>query len=102
MISWMLRRRVHVATVGPRKDHAMVASTPNTVDMALNLTLAVIASSNSPLLLLDGELTVLAASASFCRAFGFSPDKVAGRQMLELGAGEWNAPQLQSLLQATA
>ncbi len=71
-------------------------------DVALNLTLAVIASSSAPLLLLDGDLQVLAASASFCRAFEIKPDEVTGRQLVELGAGEWNVPQLQSLLKATA
>ena len=80
----------------------MVASAPNTADVALNLTLAVIASSNAPLLLLDGELAVLAASASFCRAFQINPGEVTGRQLAELGEGEWNVPQLQSLLKATA
>jgi two-component system, sensor histidine kinase PdtaS len=80
----------------------MVSSTPNTVDVALNLTLAVIASSNAPLLLLDGGLAVLAASASFCRAFEINPGEVTGRQLSELGAGEWDVPQLQSLLKATA
>jgi two-component system, sensor histidine kinase PdtaS len=80
----------------------MAAAAPNTVDVALNLTLAVIASSNAPLLLLDGGLAVLAASASFCGAFEINPDEVTGRQLAELGAGEWNVPQLQSLLKATA
>jgi two-component sensor histidine kinase len=76
--------------------------TPAGDDVALNLTLAVIASSNAPLLLLDGELMVLAASTSFCRAFEIDPGKVTGVQLFELGVGEWNVPQLQSLLKATA
>jgi two-component sensor histidine kinase len=75
---------------------------PAKADVALTLTLAVIASSNAPILLLDGALLVLAASASFCRAFGVNPDAVAGRPLSELGAGEWDVPQLQSLLKATA
>ncbi|MDB5461036.1 MAG: signal transduction histidine kinase [Caulobacteraceae bacterium] len=59
-------------------------------------------SSTAPLLLLDGDLNVVAASASFCHAFHVDPAKVAGRQLLELGEGEWNIPQLRSLLTATA
>ena len=67
-----------------------------------SLALAVIASSSSPLLLLDGALTVIAASTSFCRAFGVDPAKVIGHPVLSLGAGEWDLPQLKTLLDATA
>jgi two-component sensor histidine kinase len=64
--------------------------------------LAVIASSTAPLLLLDADLTLIAASKSFCRAFRIDPTAIAGRPFGELGAGEWNVPQLMSLLNATA
>ena len=40
----------------------MVAAAPYQSDVALNLALAVVASSNAPVLLLDGELTVKGAS----------------------------------------
>lgn len=70
-------------------------------DVAHNLALAIIASSNAPALLLDGDLNVIAASASFCRSFAFDPQDVAGRPLFKLGAGEWDVPQLRSLLRAT-
>jgi len=63
--------------------------------------LAVVASSASPLLLLDGEMTVIAASASFSRAFEIDPAGVAGELLFTLGSGEWNLPRLKSLLTAT-
>ena len=69
---------------------------------ALSLTLAVITSSDSPILLLDGDLTILAASASFCRAFQIDPATVTGKGIAQVGQGEWNTPQLLSLLEATA
>jgi two-component sensor histidine kinase len=65
-------------------------------------TLAVIASSNEPLLFLKADLTVIAASASFCRAFEINPASVAGRRLTDVGAGEWSMPQLSLLLTATA
>jgi two-component system, sensor histidine kinase PdtaS len=71
-------------------------------DVALSLALAVVASSTAPLLLLDGELTVLAASQSFCRAFEMDPAKLEGRTLPALGSGEWDVPQLTALLTATA
>jgi two-component system, sensor histidine kinase PdtaS len=70
--------------------------------VALNLALAVVASSNTPLLLLDDGLIVIAASASFCRVFDLEPAHVEGCALMKLGAGEWNVPQLGSLLKATA
>jgi hypothetical protein len=65
-------------------------------------TLAVIASSNEPLLFLAADLKVIAASASFCRAFKIDPASVPGRQLADLGAGEWAMPQLTSLLKTIA
>ncbi|QND45350.1 sensor histidine kinase (plasmid) [Rhizobium lusitanum] len=68
----------------------------------LNLALAVVASSSAPLLLLDGDLMVIAASASFYHEFQIEPVKMTNRQLSTLGNGEWNVRQLSSLLQATA
>jgi two-component sensor histidine kinase len=70
-------------------------------EAANSLALAMVGASNTPLLLLDGNLGVMAASTSFCLAFGIDPEKVAGRTLGALGAGEWNIPQLQSRLRAT-
>lgn len=51
---------------------------PQSRDIAESLGIAVVASSRAPLLLLDGDFLVIAASASFCQAFAISPDYVAG------------------------
>ena len=66
------------------------------------LALAIVASSAMPVLLLDGALTIIAASASFCSDFLIDPATVPGRQMSGLGSGEWDLPQVASLLRATA
>jgi two-component sensor histidine kinase len=71
-------------------------------EAAENLALAVIASSNAPVLLLDGALDIIAASASFCEAFGIDPKSAAAQPLALLGQGEWNIAQLLSLLRATA
>jgi two-component sensor histidine kinase len=80
----------------------MAPQTAAHTDVALNLALAVIASSTAPLLLLNGDLTLVAASKSFCRAFQIDPATVADRPLGALGAGEWDVPQLTGLLKATA
>jgi two-component sensor histidine kinase len=71
-------------------------------DVGLDLALAVIGSAAAPLVLLDGDLSIIAASASFCSAFKIAPTTVTGSQLRDLGHGEWNSRQLTSLLEATA
>ncbi|HLZ73945.1 sensor histidine kinase [Phenylobacterium sp.] len=69
-------------------------------EAALSLTMAVVASSPGPLLMLDGALNIIAASASFSETFEIDAATAQGRPLSTLGAGEWNAPQLRSLLDA--
>jgi len=71
-------------------------------EAADSLALAVIASSNAPVLLLDGDLNIVAASKSFCDTFEIDPAPGSGCALADLGAGEWSIPQLASLLKATA
>ena len=80
---------------------AMAARDTPLSDTDLSLALAVVTSSAAPLLLLDGDLTVITASASFCKTFAIDPALAEGVQVFKLGNGEWNAPRLSSLLTAT-
>lgn len=66
-----------------------------------NMSIALISSSFAPLVLLKEDLTVIAASKSFCLAFEIDCSDATGRKFAELGDGEWNVPQLNSLLKAT-
>lgn len=61
----------------------------------------ILASSTAPALRLDGDLRVIAGSASFYSVFDLEPHNVAGRSVFKLGDGEWDVPQLRSLLSAT-
>lgn len=70
-------------------------------DVAGSLLLAVIASSHAPLLLLDGALTVIAASDSFCQAFGLASEAIAGCTLGTLGLGEWKDAELTARLRDT-
>jgi len=79
----------------------MAARTPPQPDAALSLALAVVDSSAAPLLLLDGDLIVIAASGSFCQTFRIDPAKVEGFSIFDLGDGEWDARRLRSLLGGT-
>ncbi len=64
--------------------------------------MALVMSSSTPLVLLDDALIVQAASVSFCRSFSIDPDTAVGMVLFALGNGEWDVPQLRSLLSATA
>lgn len=68
----------------------------------LTLAIAMVASARTPVLLLDGQLNVVAASLSFCRVFEVDPRTVNGRVIFSLGTGEWDLPRLRSLLTAVA
>lgn len=71
-------------------------------DASTSLGLALVISSSTPLLLLDEKLVIQAASESFCRDFSLDCHVVVGRTLFALGDGEWDIPQLRSLLTATA
>ena len=65
-----------------------------------NLALAILAASQLPALLLDKDLNVMSASDSFQSAFAIDlPD--TGLPLAQFGQGDWNMPQLRSLLRAT-
>ena len=66
-----------------------------------NMSIALISSSFSPLVLMNEDLTIIAASKSFCLAFDVDCTGVTGKKLADLGQGEWNVRQLDSLLRAT-
>jgi two-component sensor histidine kinase len=75
---------------------------PHAPDVARSLAMALVASSSAPLLLLDRDLRLVAASTSFCSVFHIDPAATEHRRLADLGAGEWSVPQLIALLNATA
>jgi two-component sensor histidine kinase len=64
------------------------------------LAVALIVSSNAPVLLLDTALNLVAVSDSFCAAFEIDTP-APGTPLADLGAGEWNGAQLATLLRTT-
>ncbi len=76
--------------------------TPLDPERSVSLGMALVVSSAIPLLLLNDQLVVKAASESFYRAFDLRADAVVGTSLFALGKGEWNKPQLRTLLEATA
>ena len=79
----------------------MVETMPLPNETVTSLAMALVESSRAPLLLLDDGVIVIGASASFCNTFNLDPATIANRRLADLGAGEWDVPQLNSLLLAT-
>jgi PAS domain S-box-containing protein len=52
-----------------------------------------------PLLILDADLRVRSASRSFYETFAVDPAATEGRLVYELGNGQWDIPQLRTLLE---
>lgn len=71
-------------------------------DPVTSLAEAMVVNSDTPLIMLDENLTVIAASLSFCRAFGLDCALLPGTSILEIGDGEWDVSRLKSLLRATS
>jgi len=64
-----------------------------------SLAEAIVDAIREPLLVLDLDLRVIAASRSFYRTFAVTPRKTEGRLVFELGDGQWNIPRLRALLE---
>lgn len=52
-----------------------------------------------PVLILDSQLSVMAANEAFYRAFQVDPKVTEGVVVYELGNGQWNIPSLRKLLE---
>jgi two-component sensor histidine kinase len=58
----------------------------------------IVAGVAEPLVVLDHNLCVVTANPAFFQAFSAETDDTIGRSMFELGNGQWNIPELRSLL----
>ena len=64
-----------------------------------DLAEAIVDAIREPLLVLDPDLRVIAASRSFYRTFAVTPRKTEGKLVFDLGGGQWNIPKLRTLLE---
>ena len=65
-----------------------------TVAHGHTLAEAIVDTVREPLVVLDRDLRVIAASRSFYRTFVVEPQDTQGRRLYELGDGQWNIPAL--------
>jgi two-component sensor histidine kinase len=69
------------------------------VEDACALAQAMVDTVREPLIVLDKDLRVIAASRSFYVKFTTNPDDSRGKHLYELGDGEWDIPKLRALLE---
>ena len=64
-----------------------------------SLAEAIVDTVREPLVVLDRDLRVIAASRSFYQTFAVEPRNTQGRMIYELGDGQWNIPALRTVLE---
>ena len=76
----------------------MITELPG-LESAQTLAQAIVNTIHEPLVVLDAQFHVVAASRSFYETFQVDPDQTRGRQLYSLGDGQWNIPALRLLLE---
>ena len=79
-------------TIGLREQFIAVAD-------AWTFAEGIVDTVREPVLVLDKELRVIAASRSFYSAFKVHPEDTEGRLLYALGDGQWDIPKLRVLLE---
>lgn len=79
----------------------MAHTTATNACMVETLAFAIVENAQAPLLLLDRELRVLAASGAFREAFAPRDKPLDGRRLFELDPHTWDVPQLRRALMRT-
>jgi PAS domain-containing protein len=85
-----------------RREESSVVSDHNplaTVAHGHTLAEAIVDTVREPLVVLDRDLRVIAASRSFYRTFAVEPRNTQGRKLYMLGDGQWNIPALRTVLE---
>ncbi len=69
---------------------------------AAALASAIVDTVRDPLLVLDSDLRIVAASRAFYQIFHFTDEEVRDRLIYEIDDGQWNIPELRTILETIA
>jgi two-component sensor histidine kinase len=67
-------------------------------ERAWRLAETIVATVRDPLVILEGDMTVVSANRAFLGLFQVAEDRVVGRKLKDLGEGQWDVPALRVLL----
>ncbi len=71
----------------------------NAVEKTHALAASIVETIREPLLVLDADMHVVSANQSFYRTFQTRPEDTTQRVIFELGAGQWDIPELRRMLE---
>lgn len=103
---WFLTRVLPYRTVEGEIDGVVITLIDITqrkrselaAEAARNYAQGIVDTVREPLMVLDGELRVQSASTAFYRNFQTGPEQTEGKYLYDLGDGQWNIPELRTLL----
>lgn len=81
------------------RDQSSERAAQRIAQQARELAESIVQTVREPLLVLDEQLTVVAANRSFYQTFRVAPEETVGVKLYSLGNGQWNIPRLRSLLE---
>jgi len=81
------------------RDQTQERNAQRAVEDAKNFAESIIATIREPLLVLDDTLEVVLANRSFYKVFQVTEQETIGKRVYHLGNGQWNIPELRSLLE---
>lgn len=61
---------------------------------------AIVETVREPLLILDGNIKIRSANASFYKYFSVTESEISGRSLFDISAGRWNIPELKTQLES--
>jgi two-component system CheB/CheR fusion protein len=104
---WFSMRIMPYRTLDNRIEGVVITFADITTLMKLNLELAgartyaeaIIATVREPLLVLDNSMKIISSNQSFYNTFRVVKEEVSGRILYTLGNGQWDIPELRTLLE---
>jgi two-component system, chemotaxis family, CheB/CheR fusion protein len=83
---------ITLVDISPLKQSILLA------EKARDYAEAMIDTVRQPLVVLDTDMRVQRVTGAFCETFQVSREETVGRQLFDLGNGQWNKPRLRELL----
>lgn len=86
-------------TLSPKISKEALVNAEELWEVAWTYIKTVVDTVREPFLVLDGELKILSVNKTFYSVFRVSSEETVGKQVYDLGNGQWNIPKLRILLE---
>jgi two-component system CheB/CheR fusion protein len=99
VITFVCIDRVKNAELKSKEAMGQLAESMRCIQAEREFSESIVATVREPLVVLDTELRVVSANASFYRTFQVEPDETRDKRLCDLGEGQWDIPKLCELLE---